>query len=102
MALQLRRADPNPPTYTIGALDLNWDLANIFTKSISANSTFTFSNAKEGKIIIFKVVNTSAAKVTLTWPASVVSADNNVSANKTRIYTFVYSGSSIYASSVES
>lgn len=101
MALSLRRVDPTPATLAIGGSDLDWDLANIFAKSISIATTFTFSNTPDGKIIIFKISNTSASSVTVSWPSSVVSSDNTIGANKTKIYTFVSSGTSIYASSLE-
>lgn len=37
---------------TISALDIDWDTGNQFYKSISGNSTFTFSNTRNGRAIV--------------------------------------------------
>jgi hypothetical protein len=55
----------------VGALDLDLSASEFFTKSISSNSTFTFSNAtaSKGQVVLLKLTITSSAVPT--WPASV-------------------------------
>lgn len=89
------------PTVTIAALDINWGLANLFTKTISANSTFTFSSNADGKTIVVRLINSSASALTLAWPASVVNPVTSLSASKTGIFTFVQFGSNVYMTSLE-
>lgn len=55
----------------LGALNIDWSAADFHTKSISANSTFTFSGitaAKAQGAILQLIISSSA---TTTWPASV-------------------------------
>ena len=55
----------------LGALDIDWSVAEIQTKSISTNSTFTFSNitaAKGQAVLLFLTISSSAVP---TWPATV-------------------------------
>jgi hypothetical protein len=54
----------------VAALNVDCSTGNYFTKTISGNSTFTFSNAPSSRAYSFvlKVVNTSG---TMTWPAAV-------------------------------
>lgn len=55
----------------LAALDVDVSLSEFFTKSISANSTFTFSNptASKAQAFILELTITSAAVPT--WPAAV-------------------------------
>jgi hypothetical protein len=55
----------------VGALDLDLSVSEFFTKSISANSTFTFSNATASKAQVFILVLTISSSAVPTWPASV-------------------------------
>jgi hypothetical protein len=54
----------------VAALNIDCSLGNYFTKTIAADSTFTFSNAPASRYYAFtlKVVHTSGV---ITWPASV-------------------------------
>ena len=54
----------------VAALDINCTLGNYFTKTINANSTFTFSNAPSSKSYSFtlELTQTSGA---VTWPTAV-------------------------------
>jgi len=54
----------------VSALNINCSSGNYFTKTIAANSTFTFSNAPANRAYAFtlEVTHTSG---TITWPASV-------------------------------
>ncbi len=55
----------------MGALDIDLSLADFFTKSISTNSTFTFSNATSAKAQAFIVKLTISSAAVPTWPAAV-------------------------------
>lgn len=52
------------------ALDVDCSLGNYFTKTISSNSTFTFSNAPAGVAYAFTLELTHTSG-TITWPAAV-------------------------------
>jgi len=54
----------------VAALDIDCSLGNFFTKTIAANSTFTFSNAPSTRAFAFtlEVTHTSG---TITWPTTV-------------------------------
>lgn len=83
---------------TPGALDIDWSAAQTFTKSISSNSTFTFSNTAEGETIYVKV--TTSGSQTVTWPT--VQWSGGVQPTQTTtgtdIWQFVKIGSTIYGS----
>lgn len=55
----------------MAALDIDLSLQDWFTKSISGNSTFTFSNATANKAQAFVLDITISSSATTTWPASV-------------------------------
>jgi hypothetical protein len=85
----------------IGALDINWASANVFTKTLSAGgNVLTFSNSADGQVII--VILTGAAS-TVTWPS--VEWPGGVAPTQTAsgvdVYTFVKAGSTIYGSVVQ-
>ncbi len=77
---------------SVGALDIDCSAGNYFTKSISANSTFTFSNPPSSRAYSFTLeVNVSGSR-TITWPATVewpYSAAPSLSADKTHLFMFV-------------
>ena len=77
---------PFSPSVAIAGGTLDWALGNIFTRSISANTTFSFSNASDGRTIIFQVTNTSASPITLTWPGNVTNQDTTVPALSVKIF----------------
>ena len=76
----------------VSALDIDHLLGNYFTKTISANSTFTFSNPPQsGKVGSFTLELTHTSG-TVTWPASVKwPADTapTLTPGKTHIFMFV-------------
>jgi hypothetical protein len=91
------------PSTPISASNIDWSLGNIFTKTLSANTTFTFSNLRVG-VIVVRVTNT-VSNYTVTWPASVLwsggTAPTQTVGNKSDVYTFVYDGSTVYGSVVQ-
>lgn len=58
-------------TQAVGALDLDWSLAEFQTKSISTNSTFTFSNITASKAQALILELTISSSAVPTWPAAV-------------------------------
>lgn len=55
----------------VAALDIDVSLAEFFTKSISSNSTFTFSNPTASKAQAFILELTISSSAVPTWPAAV-------------------------------
>ncbi len=85
---------------SITALNIDWSLGTTYYKSISSNSTFTFSNMVEGKtitVIIFSTNNVIAMfPTTRQEPGGL---DNNVYSNTSTVYTFTRSNGITYCSS---
>jgi len=75
----------------VAALDINCAAGNYFTKTISANSTFTFSGAPSSRAYGFTLELTHTSG-TITWPASVKWPGNTAPAlatGKTHLFVFV-------------
>lgn len=75
----------------VSALDIDCSAGNFFTKTISADSTFTFSNAPASRAFAFtfELTHTSG---TVTWPTSVKWAGDTaptLTTGKTHLFTFV-------------
>lgn len=75
----------------VAALDIDCSAGNYFTKTIAANSTFTFSNAPASRAYTFtlELNHTSGA---VTWPASVLWPNNvvpSLTAGRTSLFVFV-------------
>jgi hypothetical protein len=80
------------PSINIAALDIDWSLGYIFRKSISANSTFTFSNMEDGKVITVMIKNTSGAAVTIAFPSGIwrdPAMVLSIPAGQKNVYTFI-------------
>ena len=96
-----------PTASAVGASAIDWALVKIggglFTKTLSANTTFTFSNLLAGQTITVRLTNT-ASNYTVTWPT--VKWPSNVTpvmttGAKSDVYTFVYDGTDIFGSYVQ-
>jgi hypothetical protein len=75
----------------VAALDIDCSAGNYFTKTIAANSTFTFSNAPSTRAFAFTLELTHTSG-TVTWPASVKWPGDTaptLTTGKTHILTFV-------------
>ena len=75
----------------VAALDVDCTLGNFFTKTIAANSTFTFSNPPASRAYAFtlEIVHTSG---TITWPTTVRWPGNTaptLTTGRTHLITFV-------------
>jgi hypothetical protein len=75
----------------VGALDINCSLGNYFTKTISANSTFTFSTVPASRAYSFTLELTHTSG-TITWPSSVKWPKDTaptLTTGKTHLFMFV-------------
>jgi hypothetical protein len=74
----------------VSLLDIDCSQGNYFTKTISGNSTFTFSNVPSGAYgVMIEVENTSG---TITWPAEVKFPNDTAPTlltGKTHLFIFV-------------
>ena len=91
------------PTDTpITTLDIDWSSGDTFYKSVTTNSTFTFSNLINGKSITIFIKNTSAGNIVLSFPLALKSGVLNlvVNPNKENAYTFVRSDNKLYVNAI--
>jgi hypothetical protein len=75
----------------VAALEIDCALGNYFTKTISANSTFTFSNAPSTRAYAFTLELTHTSGV-VTWPASVAWPNGltpTLDNGKTSLFVFI-------------
>lgn len=90
----------------IAAAAIDWATGASFSKTLSASTTFTFSNSLPGQEIRVAITNT-VANYTVAWPASPTlkwsggSAPTQTIGAKTDVYTFVNIGGVIYGSVVQ-
>lgn len=76
----------------VAALDIDLSTGNYFTKTINANSTFTFSNPPASGTVGSFTLELTHTSGTVTWPASVkFPADTapTLTAGKTHLFIFV-------------
>ena len=69
---------PYGTTSAVSASEINLANGSVFTKTISANTTFTITGAPSGKAASFSLVLTNGGAYTITWPSSVKWAGGNV------------------------
>jgi hypothetical protein len=75
----------------VAALDVDCSAGNYFTKTINANSTFTFSNAPSSRAFGFTLEVTHTSGV-ITWPAAVKWPNDtapSLTTGKTHLFMFV-------------
>ena len=76
----------------LGALDVNCGNGNYFTKTINANSTFTFSNPPSSGTSFAFTLELTHSSGTVTWPSSVKwnkDTAPTLTAGKTHLFMFV-------------
>lgn len=87
----------------ISASAIDWSTGNAFTKTLGANTTFTFSNQTSGQTAVVRLTNT-ASNWTVTWPTvkwvSATAPTMTVGAFSD-VYTFFYDGTNTYGSAVQ-
>lgn len=65
-----------PSTASIAAAEIDWAAGSVFTKTLSANTTFTFANEVDGRRIDAFIGNTTG-NFTAEWPATVYWPDGS-------------------------
>jgi hypothetical protein len=100
-------ASVTPTTSAISASAIDWSTLfiknGLYTKTLSANTTFTFSNKTSGQSISVRLTNT-ASNYTVTWPTvkwATGSAPTMTTGAKSDIYTFIYDGTDVFGSAVQ-
>jgi len=100
---------PAPTTSAIGASDIDWstlkNVDGLYTKTLSANTTLTFSNVTAGQTIVIAITNT-ASNYTLAWPAAAKWSGGTTPTQtigaKTDVYTCkAYDSTNAYCSAVQ-
>lgn len=96
-----------PSTSAISASDIDWSTLHttggLYTKTLSANTTFTFSNKAAGDTIVVRLTNT-ASNYTVTWPTVKWSGGTTptmTTGAKSDVYTFIYDGTDVFGSVVQ-
>lgn len=98
---------PNPATSAISSTVIDWSILNkkggLYTKTLSANTTFTFTNMVAGQTIVVKISNT-VSDYTVTWPTA--KWPNDVQPPQTigarfDMWTFMYDGTNIIGGVVQ-
>ena len=83
---------PFGTTYALPAAAIDLSQGVIFTKTITANTTFTITNVPTGAAATFNLILTNGGSKTITWPASVKWADNtapDLTSSGVDVLTFV-------------
>ena len=94
-----------PSVFPITGNTIDWKIsAKVFTKTLSANTIFSFANIVVGKEIIVRITNTTG-NFTVIWPNTISWSDGNAPFQtigaKTDLYKFVYNGTEIIGSVVQ-
>lgn len=87
----------------ISSAVIDWSLGTTFYKSISADTTFTFSNIEAGKTITVVLYNSAVTKITVTLPSMKVETgffDNEILATSASVFTFASINGAVYGSSI--
>lgn len=92
-----------PATQAISASAIDWATGAVFTKTLGANTTFTFSNQTSGQVLTTRITNT-ASNWTVTWPSvkwPAATAPTQTVGATSDVCTFVYDGTNTYGSCVQ-
>jgi hypothetical protein len=92
----------NAPQILTGTI-IDWSAGNTFTKTLSASTTFTFSNASPGQTILVRITNT-ASNFTSTFPTSKWSGGSQPVQSPgavTDIWSFWYDGTSYWGTVIQ-
>ncbi len=82
---------------------IDFGASQSFTKTLSANTTFTFANAVAGSVVTIRLTNT-ASNYTVTWPTirwATGAAPVMTLGAKSDVYTILYDGANFYGSAVQ-
>lgn len=97
----------SPGTSDIAAAAIDWNVlkktGGVYRKTLSANTTFTFSNLFAGQIINTRVTNT-ASNYTVTWPTvkwiSAIAPTQTIGVH-TDLCSFLYDGTDVYGNCLQ-
>lgn len=92
----------NDTVTTVTGASIDWKKGNIFKKTLSSNTVFTFSNLT---ISVINVIVNNTSTYTVTWPNTIkwpLGLVPTQSINKIDIYTFIYDGTYVYGSAIQS
>ncbi len=96
-----------PSVQALSSTVIDWSTVGIaggiFTKTLSANTTFTFSNAIPGQTIVIRLTNT-ASNYTVTWPSMkwpVQTTPVMTIGAFSDVYTIIYDGTNYFGSYVQ-
>lgn len=88
-----------------GNTTINWSSGNVFKYTLTGNTTFSFSNNRDGQTIVVGVGNTGALIYTCTWPSTVLwpagTAPTLTAGAKMDIFTFINIYTGIYGNAVQ-
>lgn len=90
-------------TQAIASTAIDWSTGVVFKKTLSANTTFTFSNQTSAQIISVIIINT-ASNYTVTWPSMLWtggSPPTQTIGAKSDVCTFIYDGTDTRGSCVQ-
>lgn len=84
---------------SVSSLNIDWSTGFVFYKTVAVNSSFTFSNVEDGRVISLIVANNGASTITITLPSPIqaVSKTFTILAGKSTVCTFVSADSKIYS-----
>ena len=91
-----------PTHFAVPAVNIDWSAGDVQYKSISAATTFTFSNAVNGSTIIVAIAADGVDR-TVAFPAGILKSPNYsgiVVANTESVFTFVRANNKIYLSEI--
>jgi hypothetical protein len=100
---------PATATSAIAASDIDWstlkNVDGLYTKTLAANTTLTFSNVSAGQTVVIALTNT-ASNYTVTWPAAAKwsggTAPTQTIGAKTDVYTCkAYDSTNAYCTAVQ-
>jgi hypothetical protein len=99
-------SDFTPATASISTSDIDWSQSNSFgPKTITGDTTFTFSNVRDGQTISVCVAQDGSGGHNVTWPivswAGGSAPSPTTTASKKDIWTFIRMGSVTYGSVVK-
>lgn len=82
--------------------NIDWAIGSMFWEDVSANTTYTFTNATQTKTIKVAVTNTSGGVISVTFPSPIYkeAGSLDIPAGQAAIYTLTRINSNVYLSSV--
>lgn len=65
------KSGPFGTPYAVSGSSINLYNGSVFTKTITANTTFTITGVPTGKTAMFTIILTNGGSATVTWPSSI-------------------------------